>query len=57
MDKKLSVLIIEDSQDDAELNVRLLQKAGYDISFQRVETAEEMAEALKLETWDLILSD
>jgi PAS domain S-box-containing protein len=57
MDKKLFVLIIEDSQADAELNVRLLRTAGYDISYQRVETAKEMTEALELETWDMILSD
>ncbi len=57
MDKKLFVLIIEDSQADAELNVRLLRTVGYVISYQRVETAQEMTEALELETWDLILSN
>jgi two-component system, NarL family, sensor histidine kinase UhpB len=57
MDKKLFVLIIEDSQADAELNVKLLRTAGYNISYKRVETAQEMTEALELETWDLILSD
>jgi two-component system sensor histidine kinase UhpB len=57
MNKKLFVLIIEDSQADAELNVKLLRRGGYDISYQRVETAKEMTKALELETWDLILSD
>lgn len=57
LNKKLFVLIIEDSQADAELNVMLLRTAGYDISYKRVETAREMTEALELETWDLILSD
>jgi len=57
MDKKLFVLIIEDNQADAELNVRLLRTAGYNISYKRVETAQEMTEALEMETWDLILSD
>jgi two-component system, NarL family, sensor histidine kinase UhpB len=57
MNKKLFVLIIEDCQVDAELNVRLLRNAGYEISYMRVETAAEMKEALGLESWDLILSD
>jgi PAS domain S-box-containing protein len=57
MDHKLSVLIIEDSESDAELNARYLQKAGYDIHYRRVETAEEMKRALELQNWDLILSD
>jgi two-component system, NarL family, sensor histidine kinase UhpB len=57
MNQKLFVLVIEDSITDAELNVRLLRDAGYDVSYQRVETAGEMTEALQMETWDLILSD
>jgi PAS domain S-box-containing protein len=57
MDHKLSVLVIEDSEQDAELNARYLRKAGYDIHFQRVETAGEMKTALESEAWDLILSD
>ncbi len=54
---KLSVLVIEDSQADTELNIRLLKKAGYDVSFTRVETEVQMNEALAKGQWDLILSD
>ena len=57
MKKKLSVLIIEDSQADAVLNAGILRNAGYDISFKRIETGLEMTEALEQESWDLILSD
>lgn len=57
MKKKLHVLIIEDSQADAELNISMLQSAGYDITWQRVETAEEMIKAVDLTHWDLVLSD
>ncbi len=57
MENKLSVLIIEDSQHDAELNARHLEKMGYHVDFRRVETAEEMKDALMLQSWDLILSD
>jgi PAS domain S-box-containing protein len=57
MDHTLSVLIIEDSENDADLNSWYLRKAGYNIDFQRVETAEEMKKALDLRSWDMILSD
>ncbi|MFZ4522464.1 MAG: ATP-binding protein [Bacteroidales bacterium] len=54
---KLSVLIIEDNQDDAELNTRYLRKAGYEIQFVRVENATEMKNALASQRWDMVLSD
>ena len=57
MNKKLFVLIIEDSEEDAEQNVRYLQNAGYDIHYQRVETANEMKSALEKQKWDVILAD
>jgi PAS domain S-box-containing protein len=56
-EKKLHVLIIEDSQADAELNVSLLQSEGYEITWQRVETAGEMINAIDRVPWDLVLSD
>ena len=57
MNEKLFVLIIEDSQEDAEFTVNHLRKAGYDISYQCVETAEGMKTAFENQKWDLILSD
>jgi len=57
INKKLFVLIIEDSEEDAEQNVGYLQKAGYDIHFQRVETENEMKSALENQKWDIILAD
>ena len=57
MDKKLNVLVIEDSQVDAELNVAMLRRAGYDVTYQRVETSEEMLQATTAVCWDIILSD
>ena len=53
----LRTLIIEDSEDDALLIVRLLQKSGYDPKYKRVETAEAMHEALERQTWGIIISD
>src|SRR5688500_17172581 len=57
MGKPLKVLIVEDSEDDALLLVRELQRGGYEVEFERVETAEAMQSALTQKTWDLILSD
>ena len=57
MKQKLFVLIIEDSQEDTELTVNLLKKAGYDVSYQRVDTPDGFKTALSNQNWDLILSD
>jgi diguanylate cyclase (GGDEF)-like protein/PAS domain S-box-containing protein len=53
----LAVLIVEDSETDALLIIRLLRKAGYEVAFERVETAEEMHSALEKRNWDIIISD
>ena len=57
MGKLLRVLIVEDSEDDALLLLRELKRGGYDVQFERVETARAMLAALAQKTWDLILSD
>ena len=57
MGTPLRVLIIEDFEDDALLLVRELQRGGYEVEFERVETAEAMQSALAHKTWDLILTD
>ena len=53
----LSVLIVEDYEDDAELMVLQLRDAGFDVYHQRVETAGQMRDALGARTWDGVLSD
>ena len=53
----LRVLIVEDSADDAVLVERELRRGGYDVTAERVETAEAMCAALDLVPWDIILSD
>ena len=55
--KKLHVLIVEDSEDDALLLVRELRRGGYEPVFERVETPESMKEALEKGKWDIIISD
>jgi signal transduction histidine kinase len=55
--KPLRALVVEDSERDAALLVRELRRGGYDLSFERVETADAMQAALDSQTWDVVLSD
>ena len=55
--KPLRVLIIEDSEADAELLLHDLRRGGYAPEFERVETPEGLDDALTRESWDLIISD
>lgn len=57
MSRPLRVLIIEDSEDDVALVLRELRRAGYEPEFQRVETAEEMKEALAGQKWEIVICD
>jgi PAS domain S-box-containing protein len=57
MSDPLRVLIIEDSLDDTFFLVRELQKGGYNVAFDRVETASAMQAALEAHNWDLVISD
>lgn len=56
MAKPLKVLFIEDSEADAELTIAELTRGDFDPQPHRVETAEELREALR-EDWDLIICD
>jgi PAS domain S-box-containing protein len=53
----LRVLHVEDSQDDVDLAMRQLRHAGYAPVAKRVESAEDMRNALSSGPWDVILSD
>jgi signal transduction histidine kinase len=57
MSRPLRALFVEDSEDDLELLLRALRRGGYDVSFERVETAEAMSAALASGGWDVVLSD
>ena len=52
----LSVLLIEDNPDDAELLIRELNRAGFDFQWQRIETEAEYLDRLQ-GSIDLILAD
>jgi len=53
----LHVLIIEDSEDDTLIVVRELKRAGYDVHFKRVDTAEALRTAIAEQAWSLVISD
>jgi len=57
MGKPLRLLQIEDSESDADLILRLLMQAGFDVSTHRVEDAESLRHALKDSSWDVIVAD
>lgn len=57
MSKLLSVLIIEDSASDAELMIRHLKKAGFDVLHERVESADSLRDALCQQSWEVLLCD
>ena len=56
MKRTLRALLVEDSDDDAELITRELRR-GFELKFHRVESAGEMEAALESATWDVIVSD
>src|ERR687897_87954 len=53
----LRVLLVEDSEDDALLLLRTLRRGGYDPTWERVDTPEDMEAALDGRGWDLVISD
>jgi CheY-like chemotaxis protein len=53
----LRVLIVDDSDDDANLVIRKLRGGNYEPQWERVDTAEAMKNALEREEWDIILCD
>ena len=57
MNEPLRALLVEDVERDAELVVRELRRAGFDVTFERVETSERTAAALAERAWDVVISD
>jgi PAS domain S-box-containing protein len=55
--KPLRVMIVEDSELDAQLVERQLRTAGYDVNVLRVDSAAAFVEALAAGDWDIIISD
>jgi sigma-B regulation protein RsbU (phosphoserine phosphatase) len=53
----LRVLLIEDSEFDAQLLLAHLRKGGNDLFHQRVETGPQLRKALQRSKWDVIIAD
>ena len=56
MGTAIRLLVIDDSEADAELVLRELTRQGFEIVHERVETEETLVEALR-KPWDVIISD
>ena len=57
MSGPLKVLVVEDSVDDSFFMVRELQRGGFPVAFERVETHGAMQAALEAQSWDLVICD
>lgn len=57
MKPELRILIVEDSEDDALLMIREIQRGEYAVASERLQTKEDMQTALARGSWDLVLSD
>src|SRR5579862_2494650 len=55
--RPLRVLFVEDSETDALLLLRALQRAGFEPDHRRVDSARDMDRALCEREWDIILAD
>ncbi|MEW6262483.1 MAG: response regulator [Thermodesulfobacteriota bacterium] len=57
MNTPLSVLLIEDSENDALLLLNEFEQAGFETSSRRVQSAPELRAALDERSWDVVISD
>lgn len=55
--RSLKILIVDDSEDDALLIARQIQRAGHDLEFDRVDESQAMAAALRRQPWDAVIAD
>src|SRR4051812_30644093 len=55
--RSLRVLVVEDSEADSTLMMRALHRGGFEVTWERVDSAEQMENALAKAKWDLILAD
>ncbi|WP_047488705.1 hybrid sensor histidine kinase/response regulator [Terriglobus sp. TAA 43] len=55
--RRISLLLVEDNQDDAALLERFLRRNGFAPSVMRVETAAEMSAAIAAQRPDVVIAD
>jgi PAS domain S-box-containing protein len=54
---EVRLLLVEDSEDDAELIVSALRRGGFEPTWRRVDTANELRQALTESSWDAVIAD
>jgi len=57
MSASLCVLMIEDSEDDVIFLCREIRWAGYNLTYERVDSRETMEKVLGERAWDVVISD
>ena len=57
MSTSLRVLIVEDCDDDAQLLLVRLRRAGYSPDHVRVDNAEDLRKTLQEHDWQIVISD
>jgi two-component system cell cycle sensor histidine kinase/response regulator CckA len=55
--RPLRALLVEDSPDEAELVVLELRRAGFAVTWERVDTETELRSAINGRAWDVVISD
>lgn len=55
--RQLRVLFVEDTPDDALLVARELERGGFEVDAERVETLDGLQTALQDRAWDLVIGD
>src|SRR6266550_3608862 len=57
MDRLLKILLVEDSEEDAELIALALQRGGLNVRVDRVDTRPALEAALDGCEWDVVVAD
>ncbi len=57
MKKKIRLLIVDDSEDDALLIIDRFQKSNYEVDFERVCSEKAMESSLRKKSWDAVTCD
>ena len=53
----LRLLLVEDSENDALLNLKAFEKAGHKVFHRRVDNGPELRNALRNSSWHAIICD
>ncbi|WP_420627443.1 response regulator [Candidatus Leptofilum sp.] len=57
MNKEIHLLILEDNPYDSELEIAMLEDAGFECSWKRVETQAAFLNCLQTDSFDLLIAD